>query len=61
MTEAMSDLSKLTLMLSSTADSIMQLTNFTKQQDKFNSLFSSKLNGLIQLTERVKYLELDRF
>ena len=57
MTEAMFDLLKLTLMLSSMAGSISKLTNFTKQRVTFNSLFSFKLNFIMELTERVKYLE----
>ena len=38
-------------------DSIIELTNFTEQQITFNSLFSSKVDSLLELTERVNYLE----
>ena len=53
----MGDMSTLTGILSSMANSISKLTTFTEQQVAYNSMFSSKLQCPIELTERVKYLE----
>ena len=39
------------------ADSISKLTNFTEQQVAFNTMFSSKLECLIRLTERIQHRE----
>ena len=57
MCEVMDGLSKLTDMLLRMADSIVKLSSFTEEQGTFNSLVSSKLECLIKLTKRVKYLE----
>ena len=53
MSENMTDLGTLTLVLSWMADTITNLTNFTEKQTAVNS----KLEFLLELTERVKCLE----